>query len=150
LQVKQLLAQGDVHAALRVHAAMPGSDDATVHAEAATVFFKQLQFSNAIKHWIQAGTDPRSILLSFPDVVNRLPPACFSGIKNGTGGSIVDIVRSGLAAVQQLQNQQSIRNSKGFKKPEGGSIRSRSIMCGLKVCIVCSCYVAVEKLVANS
>jgi hypothetical protein len=133
LQVKQLLAQGDVHAALRVHAAMPGSDDATVHAEAATVFFKQLQFSNAIKHWIQAGTDPRSILLSFPDVVNRLPPACFSGIKNGTGGSIVDIVRSGLAAVQQLQNQQSIRNSKGFKKPEGVSLELDQLQVDLYV-----------------
>ena len=112
LQVKQLLAQGDVHAALRVHAVMPGSDDATVHAEAASVFFKQLQFSNAIKHWITAGTDPRAVLLAFPDIVNRLPPACFFGVKNGTGGSIADIVRSGVAALQQ-QQQQPIRNSRG-------------------------------------
>jgi hypothetical protein len=116
LQVKQLLAQGDVHAALRVHAVMPGSDDSLVHSEAASAFFKQLQFSNAIKHWIQAGTDPRSILLAFPDIVNRLPPACFSGIKNGTGGSVADIVRSGVAALQlQQQQQQSLRNSKGLR-----------------------------------
>ena len=116
LQVKQLLAQGDVHAALRVHSVMPDSDDATVHAEAASVFFKQLQFSNAIKHWITAGTDPRAVLLTFPDIVNRLPPACFFGVKNGTGGSITDIVRAGVAALQQQQQQQQpIRNSRGSR-----------------------------------
>jgi hypothetical protein len=135
LQVKQLLAQGDVHAALRVHAVMPGSDDSLVHSEAASVFFKQLQFSNAIKHWIQAGTDPRSILLSFPDIVNRLPPACFSGIKNGTGGSVEDIIRSGMAALQQQQQQQSIRNSRGtgLKKVEPVSVELNELELELHV-----------------
>jgi hypothetical protein len=55
--------------------------------------------------------------------VNRLPPACFSGIKNGTGGSVADIVRSGVAALQQQQQQQSSRNSRGvIKKPEPASL----------------------------
>jgi hypothetical protein len=112
---------------------MPGSDDATVHAEAASVFFKQLQFSNAITHWIQAGTDPRSILLAFPDIVNRLPPACFSGIKNGVGGSVADIVRNGVALLQQQQQNQSIRNSKGLKKPEPSSLELDQLQIDLYV-----------------
>jgi hypothetical protein len=133
LQVKQLLAQGDVHAALRVHSVMPGSDDAVVHAEAASVFFKQLQFVNATKHWIQAGTDPRSVLLLFPDIVNRLPPACFSGIKNGIPGSVADIVRSGVAARNQQQLPQSIRNSRDIKKQEPASLELNQLELDLYV-----------------